>query len=116
MASMGNTVGDQIVDKDRTIDDPGGDRGGSAVKAEDSGGGDVAGGVDEHRADQQQQYAQENLVNSENTLVGVLADHVRHLGAAVAEADHAGEIVVHSAADYVADGDGDECDGPNRMP
>lgn len=35
----GEHGGDQIVDKDRTIDDPGGDRGGSAVKAEDSGGG-----------------------------------------------------------------------------
>ena len=35
--------------------------------------------------------------------------------AAVAEADHAGEIVVHSAADYVADGDGDECDGPEHI-
>ena len=110
----GEHGGDQIINEDDTVNHPGGDRGGSTVKTKHLSGGDVAGGVDEHRADQQQQYAQENLVNSENTLVGVLADHVRHLGAAVAEADHAGEIVVHSAADYVADGDGDECDGPEQ--
>ena len=110
----GEHGGDQIINEDDTVNHPGGDRGGSTVKTKHLSGGDVAGGVDEHRADQQQQYAQENLVNSENTLVGVLADHVRHLGAAVAEADHAGEIVVHSSADYVADGDGDECDGPEQ--
>ena len=110
----GEHGGNQIVDEDNTVDDPGGGIIHRAGEAEDLGGGDVAGGIDEHRADQQQQHAQEDVIDGEDTLVGVSADHVRHLGAAVAEADHAGEIVVHSAADHVADGDGDECDGPEQ--
>ena len=110
----GEHGGNQIVDEDNTVDDPGGGIIHRAGEAEDLGGGDVAGGIDEHRADQQQQHAQEDVIDGEDTLVGVSADHVRHLGAAVAEADHAGEIVVHSSADYVADGDGDECDGPEQ--
>ena len=36
-------------------------------------------------------------------------ENKHHLGAAVAQTDHAGEIVVHGAADDVADGDGDKC-------
>ena len=61
---------------------------------------------DRHSAHQQQQYAHEHVVELIDTLGGVPADHLGHLGDAVAQADHAGEIVVHGAADDVADGDG----------
>ena len=114
VSDVGEHGGDQIINEDDTVNHPGGDRGGSTVKTKHLSGGDVAGGIDEHRADQQQQHAQEDVIDGKDTLVGVSADHVRHLGAAVAEADHTGEIVVHSSADYVADGDGDECDGPEQ--
>ena len=110
----GEHGGDQVVDEDDTVDHPGGHGGGQAVKAEDLSGGDVAGGVHEHGAHQQQQHAQEDVVDREDTLVGVLADHGGHLGAAVTQADHAGEIVVHGAADDVADGNGNERDGPEQ--
>ena len=110
----GEYGGDQVIDEDDTVDDPGGHGGGQAVEAEDLGGGNVAGGVDEHGAHQQQQHAHEDVVDGEDALVGVLADHVGHLGTAVTQADHAAEIVVHGAADDVADGDGDECDGPEQ--
>ena len=110
----GEHGGDQIVNEDDTVDDPGGGVIHLAGEAEHLSGGNVAGGVDEHSADQQQQQAQEHLIDTKNTLVGVLADHVRHLGATVTQADHAGEIVVHSTADDVADGDGKERDGPEE--
>ena len=88
--------------------------GGLAAEAKELRGGDVAGGVDEHSAHQQQQYAHEHVVELIDTLGGVAADHLGHLGAAVAQADHAGEIVVHGAADDVADGDGQKRDGPKQ--
>ena len=110
----GEHGGNQIVDEDNTVDDPGGGIIHRAGEAEDLGGGDVAGGVDEHSTHQQQQYAHEHVVELIDTLGGVAADHLGHLGAAVAQADHAGEIVVHGAADDVADGDGDERDGPEQ--
>jgi len=110
----GEHGGNQVVQEDDTVDDPGGDGGSLAVKAEHLGGGDVAGGVDEHSAHQQQQYAHEHVVELIDTLGGVAANHLRHLGAAVAQADHAGEIVVHGAADDVADGDGQKRDGPKQ--
>ena len=110
----GEHGGDQIVQEDDTVDDPRGNRGGLAVKAEHLRGGDVAGGVDEHSAHQQQQYAHEHVVELIDTLGGVAADHLGHLGAAVAQADHAGEIVVHGAADDVADGDGQKRDGSKQ--
>ena len=78
------------------------------------GGSDVAGGVDEHSTHQQQQQRAEHLVHAVHALVGVLADHGCHLRAAVTQADHAGEIVVHSTADDVGDGDGDKRDGPEE--
>ena len=71
----------------------------------------VARGVNEHRADEQEQQAQEYVIHRVDALVGVLFNHIRHLGAAVAQADHAAEVVVHGAADDVADGDGDEGNG-----
>ena len=61
-----------------------------------------------------EQNTDKHLVDAVNGLVGIAADHLRHLGAAVPEADHAGEIVMHGAADDVADGDGDESDGPEQ--
>ena len=105
---------DQIIGKNRAVDDPGGNGSGLAVEAEDTGGGDVAGGVDEHGADQQEQQADKHVVCVVDALVAVLADHGAHLSAAVTQADHAGEIVVHGAADDVADGDGDESDGSKQ--
>ena len=107
----GEHGGDQIVGEDRTIDNPGGDRGSRTVKAEDAGGGDVAGGVDEHSTHQQQQQAHKHIVDPVNTLVGVLVDHGGHLGAAVTQADHTREVVVHGAADDITDGDGNKGDG-----
>ena len=110
----GEQGGDQVVDKDDTVDDPGGGGSGLAVKAEDLRSSDVAGGVDEHGAHQQQKQGAEHLVNTIDALVGILADHGSHLAAAVTQADHAGEIVVHGAADDVGDGDGNERDGPEQ--
>ena len=110
----GEHGGDQVVQEDDTVDDPRGNRGGLTVKAEHLGRGDVAGGVDEHSAHQQQQHAHEHVVELIDTLGGVPADHLGHLGAAVAQADHAGEIVVHGAADDVADGDGQKRDGSKQ--
>ena len=110
----GEHGGDQVVNKDGTVDDPGGGIGGQAGEVEHLGGGDVAGGVDEHGAHQQQKQADKHVVHLVDHAVGILADHGGHLGAAVTQADHAGEIVVHGAADDVADGDGDERDGPEE--
>ena len=110
----GEHGGDQVVQEDHTVDDPGGGVGGLAAEAKELRGSDVAGGVDEHSAHQQQQYAHEHVVELIDTLGGVAADHLGHLGAAVAQADHAGEIVVHGAADDVADGDGQKRDGPKQ--
>ena len=106
--------GNQVVQEDDTVDNPGGPIGGQAGEAEDLSGRDVARGVDKDSADQQEQQAKEHVVNSVDTLVGVLLDGVRHLSAAVAQADHAAEVVVHGAADDVADGDGDEGDRPKE--
>ena len=106
--------GDQIVQEDDTVDDPGRPVGRSAGAHEDLSGGYVAGGVDEHRADEEQQDAQEDVVDRVDALVGVLLDHIRHLAAAVTQADHAAHVVVHGAADDVADGDGDEGEGPEE--
>lgn len=110
----GEHGGDQVVQENHTVDDPCGGVGGLAAEAKDLRGSDVAGGVDEHSAHQQQQYAHEHVVELIDTLGGVAADHLGHLGAAVAQADHAGEIVVHGAADDVADGDGQKRDGPKQ--
>ena len=110
----GEHGGDQIIQEDDTVDDPRGDGGSLAVKAKELRGGDVAGGVDEHSAHQQQQYAHEHVVELIDPLGGVAADHLGHLGAAVAQADHAGEIVMHGAADDIADGDGQKRDGPKQ--
>ena len=106
--------GNQVVQEDDTVDNPGGPVVDSAGAVEDLSRGDVARGVDEHGADKQEQQAEEDVVDRVNTLVGVLLDHVRHLGAAVAQADHAAEVVVHGAADNVAYRDGDEGDGSEQ--
>ena len=106
--------GDQVVQEDDTVDNPGSPVVNGAGAAEDLSRGYVARGVNEHRADEEQQDAQEDVVHREDTLVGVLLDGVRHLVAAVAQADHAAEVVVHGAAEDVADGDGDEGDGPKQ--
>ena len=110
----GEHGGDQIVQEDDTVNDPRGGIGGLAAEVKDLGGGDVAGSVDKHGTHQQQQHTHEHVVELIDPLGGVAADHLGHLGAAVAEADHAGEIVVHSTADDVADGDGQERDGPKQ--
>ena len=110
----GEHGGDQVIQEDHTVNDPGGDGGRLAVEAEYGGGGNVAGGINEHSAHQQQKQAAEHIVYVENALIGIALDHLGHLGAAIAQADHAGEIVVHGAADDVADGDGDKCDGPEQ--
>ena len=110
----GEHGGDQVIQEDHAVNDPGGDGGGLAVEAEHGGGGNVARGINEHSAHQQQKQTAEHVVYVENALIGIALDHLGHLGAAVTQADHAGEIVVHGAADDVADGDGDKCDGPEQ--
>ena len=102
---------DQIIYEDHAVDHPCGNRVYSPVKPEYLGRGDIAGGVDEYRAYQKEQQAAEDLVYGVDTFVAVFADHVRHLCPAVAQADHAGEVVVHRTADDIADRDGDKCDG-----
>ena len=106
--------GNQVVQEDDTVDNPGGPVVDGAGAVEDLSGGDVARGVNKHGADQQEQQAQEDVVHREDTLVGVFLNGVRHLSAAVAQADHAAEVVVHGAADDVAYGDGDEGDGSKQ--
>ena len=98
----------EVIEEDDAVDDPCGHRGRLAGEAKDLLCGDVAGSIDKHRADEQQQDADKDIVDDVHGLVGVLLYHVGHLGAAVAQADHAGEVVVHCAAYDVADGDGDE--------
>ena len=95
----------QIVNKDGTVDDPGGGIRSQAGETEDLSSGDIAGSVDEHGADQQQKQADKDLIDPENSLVGILLDHLRHLSAAITQADHTGEVVVHSTANDVTDGD-----------
>ena len=104
----------EVVGENNAVDNPRGDRGGRAGEVEHLRRGDVAGGVDEHRAHKQKQQADKDVVNDIDALVGVLLDHIGHLRAAVAQADHAGEVVVHRAADDVAYRDGDECDGSEQ--
>lgn len=110
----GEHGGDQVVQEDHAVDDPGGGVVGLAAEVEHLRCGDVAGSVDEHSAHQQQHHAHEHVVELIDALGGIAPDHFRHLGAAVPQADHAGEIIVHGAADDVADGDGDEGDGPEQ--
>ena len=102
---------DQIICEDHAVDHPCGNRVHGPVKPEYLGRGDIAGGVDEYRAYQKEQQAAEDLVYGVDTFVAVSADHVRHLCPAVAQADHAGEVVVHRTSDDIADRDGDKCDG-----
>ena len=59
-------------------------------------------------------FDDKHVVYVVDALVAVLADHGAHLSAAVTQADHAGEVVVHGTADDVADGDGDESDGSKQ--
>ncbi len=110
----GEHGGDQIVQEDDAVDDPCGRITGLTAQVEHLGSSDVAGGVDKHSAHQQQHHAHEYIVELIDTLGGVLADHLGHLGAAVTQADHAGEVVVHSTADDVADRNGQERDGPEQ--
>ena len=105
---------DEVIQEDRAVDDPCGNVVGLAGEAEELGGGNVAGGVDKHGPHQQQHDANEYVVELVNALGGVAADHFRHLSAAVTQADHAGEVVVHGAADDVADGNGQKSDGPEQ--
>ena len=53
---------DQVIQEDHAVNDPGGDGGRLAVKAEHGGGGNVAGGVNEHSAHQQQKQTAEHVV------------------------------------------------------
>ena len=110
----GEHGGDQVIQEDHAVDDPGLGIGGSAGEVEHLLGGDVAGGVYEHGAHQQEQHAHKDVVHGEDALVGVLTDHFGHLGTAVTQADHTAEVVVHRATDDVADGDGDERDGAKQ--
>ena len=107
----GEHGGNQIVSKDCTVNDPGGCRGGSAVKTKDLRCGDITGGVDEHSTDQQKQQAAEHLIHRVHALVAVASDHFRHLGTAVTQTDHTGEVVMGGTGNNIADGDGDESDG-----
>ena len=104
----------EVIQEDHTVDDPGGGITGLAGEAKDLSGGNVAGGVDKHRAHQQKHDAHKNIIELIDTLGGIAADHLRHLGAAVTQADHAGEVVVHGTADDIADGDSQKCDGPEQ--
>ena len=111
-----NECRDEIINEDNSVDDPRRYRCCCAVKTKDLCCRNIARCVDEHRANQEQQQAAEDLVDGVDALVGIFADHVRHLGAAVAQADHAGEIVVHRSADDVADRDRDERDRSEKDP
>ena len=93
----------QIIHKDYTIDHPGGNGSRFAVEAEHLCRRNVARCIDKHRSYQEKQKAAENLVKSIDAFVAVPADHIRHLGSAVTQADHSGKIVVHGAADDVSD-------------
>ena len=104
----------KVVQEDDAVDDPCRGRVCRAGEVEYLSCGNVARCVDKHGADKQQKQADKDVVNRENTLVGVLLDHIGHLTAAVTQADHAGEIVMHRTADDIADGDGDECDGSEQ--
>ena len=50
----------QVIDKDHTIDDPGGGIRGRTAEVEHLRCGNVAGGVDKHGSDEQQQQAAED--------------------------------------------------------
>ena len=104
----------QIVSKDNTVNDPGRNRSRRPVKPKDLGRCNVPGSVDEHCPHQQQQQADEHVVKAVDPLIGVRADHSRHLGAAIPQTDHAGEIVVHGTADDVAHGDSDKRNGAKQ--
>ena len=107
---------DEIINEDNSVDDPRRYRCCCAVKTKDLCCRNIARCVDEHRANQKQQQAAEDLVDGVDAFVGIFADHFRHLCAAVAQADHAREIVVHRTADDVADRDRDERDRSEKDP
>ena len=93
----------EIVGEDDNIHDPGRRIGRRAGPLEDLRRRNVAGRVDEHRADKQQKQADEYIIQNVYGPVCVILHKIRHLCAAVPRADHAREIVVHRAADHVAD-------------
>ena len=105
---------DGIYGKYDGVDHPGGCSCGLAGEAEHLRCRNVAGGVDEYGAHKQQKQAHKHVVYPVYPLVCVTLDHVRHLAPAVSQADHAGEIVVESAADDIADGDGNKSDGSEK--
>ena len=82
---------DQIVYKDHAVDHPCGYGRHRTVKSEHLSRRDISRCVDKHRTHEEEQQAAEDLIECVDPLVAVLADHIRHLGPAVAQADHAGE-------------------------
>ena len=106
--------GDQIVSENDGVDDPGCRIRSCTGEAEQLRSRDIAGCVNEHRADQQEQQADEDVIQNENSFVRVVLHEIRHLCAAVARADHTREIVVHRTADDVADRNRKERDGSEQ--
>ena len=90
---------DQIIYKDHAIDHPCRYGRHRSVKSEYLSRRNISRCVDKHRTHKEKQQTAEDLIECVNTLVTVLADHIRHLGSAVAKADHAGEIIMHRTAD-----------------
>ena len=110
----GKYGGGKVVEEYDGVDHPGGCSRGLAGEAEHLRCRNVAGGVDEYGAHKQQKQAHKHVVYPVYPLVCVTLDHVRHLAPAVSQADHAGEIVVESAADDIADGDGNKSNGSEK--
>ena len=78
------------------------------------GGCQVSGSIDEYCSYQQQQEADENLIETVNLLVSVPLNHLGHLGSTVTETDHTAEVVVHSSSQHISQRNGDKGDGAKQ--
>ena len=70
--------------------------------------------VSKYSTNQQHQDAQEDVVNLECFAAQEFTNDTRHLCAVLTQRHHTAQVVVNSTADYTADRDSDECDGPEQ--
>ena len=104
-----------VIHEDDAVDNPGRRIFRTAREAENLRRGDVAGCVDKDGTDQKQKAPRQRRHKTpEDLAVRVLLDHIRHLDAAVSRTDHAREVVVHRAADHIADRNGEQSNRPEE--
>ena len=103
-----------VIHEDNAVDNPGRRIFRTAREAENLRCRNVTRRVDKDGTDQKQTHRDKDVINPEDLAVRVLLDHIRHLDAAVSRTDHAREVVVHRAADHIADRNGEQGNRPEE--